>query len=359
MGYPSNELRLKNLRSKMPACGVDAVIITSVPNIRYLTGFTGSSSVLVITLHTAYFLTDLRYISQAHNEVKGFRIKGYKRQVDWVSSLLMRLKAKRIGFEGKEVTHDYYRKLKSLVSGKKFISLSDNISALRSKKDEGEISLIKEAVKIGTKGFDIAKMRIKDGAVEKDVAFKMEYGMRRCGAEKTSFDIIVASGHRAALPHGRASRKKIKSGEMVIVDSGAVYEGYSSDETCTFFIGKPTRRQKEIYTIVRDAHDAAIDAVKPWVKASVIDSTARRVIKGAGYGRYFGHGTGHGIGLCVHEMPSISSFDDTLLEENMVFTIEPGIYVPDFGGVRIEDMVMVTRDGCDVLTKVSKEMTVL
>lgn len=358
--HKSYETRLKNLKSDIIRWKVDALLVSSTANIRYLTGFTGSSSMVVVTPQRAYFLTDSRYILQAHDEVvKGFKIMFYKKQAEEVCSLLKKLKAKRIGFEGKDVAHDYYKKLKGLVSGGRFISLSDNMSVMRSTKAHEEISMLNEAVRIGTVGFDIAKLCIKDGAVEKDVALKMEYGMKRCGAEKTSFDIVVASGCRSALPHGRASQKKIKNREMIIVDSGAVYNGYNSDETCTFFLGKPTPRQKEIYTIVKDAHDAAIGAVRPGVKASCIDDIARTVIKSAGYGKYFGHGTGHGVGLCVHEAPSISSLDNTLLEENMVFTIEPGIYLSDFGGVRIEDMVVVTNNGCSVLTKVSKEMTVL
>ncbi|MBI5892497.1 MAG: aminopeptidase P family protein [Deltaproteobacteria bacterium] len=355
----NRDARLKRLQYNLLEWKIDAALITSFENIRYISGFTGSSAVVIAAQNKVFFLTDSRYITQAHDEVEGFKIIEYKKQIDEVVSLLKKIKAKDIGFEGNNINYDYYKKLKNFLANRRIFSLTEKLNAIRIKKDAAEIEIIRQAAKIGAKGFDIAKRHIRDGAVERDVAIAMEFGMRKRGAEKPSFDIIVASGKSAALPHGRASTKKIKKGEAVVVDSGAVYKGYNSDETCTFFTGSPTRKQKEIYDIVKDAHDAAIDAVMPGVKASSIDAAARGIIKKAGYGKYFGHGTGHGIGLLVHEMPKISKFDNTMLEENMVFTIEPGIYMPEWGGVRIEDMVRVTKSGCEVLTRVSKEMTVL
>lgn len=355
----SRDTRLKRLQSNLIEWKIDAALITSFENIRYLSGFTGSSAVVIAAQNKGFFLTDSRYTAQAHDEVEGFKIIEYKKQIDEVVSLFKKIKAKNIGFEGSNINYDYYKKLKHFLKGRRIFSLTEKLNAIRIKKDAAEIEIIRHAARIGTKGFDIAKRRIKDGAVERDVAIAMEFGMKKIGAEKASFDIIVASGKRAALPHGRASMKKIKKGEAIVVDSGAVFKGYNSDETCTFFVGKFGKEYRDIYNIVKEAHDAAIMAVKPGVKASSIDKIARGIIKKAGYGKHFGHGTGHGIGLLVHEAPKISKFDNTMLEENMVFTIEPGIYMPEWGGVRIEDTVRVTKNGCEVLTKTSKEMTVL
>lgn len=355
----SRDTRLKRLQSNLLEWKIDAALITSLENIRYLSGFTGSSAVVIAAQNKVFFLTDSRYTAQAHDEAEGFKIIEYKKQIDEVVSLLKRIKVKNIGFEGSNINYDYYKSLKNFLAGRRLFSLTEKLNAIRIKKDAAEIEIIRHAARIGAEGFDIAKRRIRDGAIERDVAIAMEFGMRKKGAERASFDIIVASGKRAALPHGRASMKKIKKGEAIVVDSGAVFKGYNSDETCTFFIGKFDKKYKDIYNIVKEAHDTAIMAVKPGVKASFIDKIARGIIKKAGYEKYFGHGTGHGIGLLVHEAPKISKFDNTMLEENMVFTIEPGIYMTECGGVRIEDMVMVTKNGCEVLTRVSKEMTVL
>ncbi|HBO85121.1 MAG TPA: integrase [Deltaproteobacteria bacterium] len=330
-------------------------------NIRYFTSFTGSSAAAVVTPDSGFFLTDSRYMTQAYNEVcvRGIKIKGYKKQIEQVACLLNQSKVKRVGFEDKGITYEYYQKLKSKLTGKRLIPLSDEVNRLRIKKDEAEIETIRDAVRIGKRCFETAKRCIRAGVIENDIAVAMEFEMRKEGAEKAAFDIIVASGKRASLPHGKASLKAIKRGEMVVVDSGVMYKGYNSDETCTFFVGAVTKKQRDIYNIVKEAHDAAIECVMPGVKTSDIDKTARGIIKKAGYGKYFGHGTGHGVGLQVHEMPSISCTDNTVLEEGMVFTIEPGIYIPGWGGVRVEDMLVVTADGCEVLTNVSKDITVL
>lgn len=269
------------------------------------------------------------------------------------------MESKVVGFEGQGITYDTYHKLKNLLRGKRFFLAPDDIDKIRCSKDEDELKRIRKAIDLASVGFRTAIDCIMPGILERDIALAIEMAMKKMGAEDIPFDIIVASGIRAALPHGKASDKRIKKSEMVIVDLGATYQGYNSDETCTFVVGQPSREQKKIYQIVKDAHDYAIDAVRPGVKASYIDSVARDFIKAAEYGKYFGHGTGHGVGLAVHEWPNISPYNNAAIEEGMVFTIEPGIYIPDWGGVRIEDMVLVTRDGCKVLTKMSKEMAVL
>lgn len=352
-------IRLKNIRKQLSSWNIDALLITTMENIRYLSGFTGSSGVIIITTNQSFFLTDSRYAEQSKDETSGFKIRIYKKQIEDVACLINEIKPGRIGFEAKGITYETYRKLKALIHIKGLIPVPEDICRIRARKDAYELKLIKNAISLSTVGFNAAIDCIATGVPECDVAFDVEMAMKKRGAEGLSFDIIVASGKRAALPHGKASDKKIKKHEMVIVDLGAKHQGYNSDETCTFVVGRPSKEQKKIYQVVKDAHDKAIEVVEPGVKASLIDFAARDFIKQAGYGKYFGHGTGHGVGLAVHEWPNISPYNNQAVEEGMVFTIEPGIYIPGWGGVRIEDMVLVTKNGCEVLTEISKEMMVL
>ncbi|MBI3754654.1 MAG: aminopeptidase P family protein [Deltaproteobacteria bacterium] len=349
-------LRLKKIQERLAIWKIDALLITTMENIRYLSGFTGSSGVIIITSEQAFFLTDSRYAEQSKNEVGRLKIKIYKKQIEDVACLINKLKPRAIGFEAKGLVYETYRRLKALIHGKRLIPVSEDIYRIRARKDAGELKLIKKAISLSSVGFNAAMNCIAPGALECDAAFDIEMAMKKNGAEGLSFDIIAASGKRAALPHGKASDKRIKRHEMIIVDLGAKYNGYYSDETCTFAVGKPDKEQRKVYQVVKDAHDKAIEAVRPGVKASYIDSAARCFIKRAGYGRYFSHGTGHGVGLAVHEWPNISPYNDDVVEEGMVFTIEPGIYIPGWGGVRIEDMVLVTKNGCEVLTEMSKEL---
>lgn len=352
-------LRLRNIRDRLSSWEADALLITTPENIRYISGFTGSSGAIIITQRHAFFLTDSRYAVQSKYEVSGLQIRIYKKQVEEIVSLINKLKLKRIGFEGTGLTYEMYRRLKSGLKKGKFFPVSEDIDKIRCRKDAGEIKILKKAIRLSSIGFKTAINCIVPGMAECNAAFEIETAMKKKGADGLAFDIIVASGKRAALPHGKASDKKIRKSEMVIVDLGAKYHGYNSDETCTFITSKPDKKQKEIYQIVKDAHDKAIEAVKPGVKASYIDSVARDFIKKAGYGKYFGHGTGHGVGLAVHEWPNISPYNNNVVEEGMIFTIEPGIYISGWGGARIEDMVLVTASGCDILTEMSKELQVI
>src|SRR3972149_6066034 len=312
---------LSSLKDVMRAAQCDAILITGIENIRYLTGFTGSSGVLLITDNGGIFFTDSRYTEQACKEAKG--------------------------------------KVKKELKGVKLVPLKDRLTLLRGVKSKGELRLISGAVDIAYKAFEKLLPSVKPGKREEDLAIELEYLMRKGGAEGLSFDVIVASGVRSALPHGKASDKLLKIGDPVVIDFGARYKGYHSDETVTLFIGKASERLARVYPTVKEAHDRAIDAVRPGVRFSDIDKAARDFIDRAGYCKSFGHGTGHGVGLNVHEGPSISPNSKGVAEEGMVFTIEPGIYIPKVGGVRIEDMVVVTRDGCRVLTRIPKEMTII
>jgi Xaa-Pro aminopeptidase len=225
------------------------------------------------------------------------------------------------------------------------------IESLRVIKDEREILNIKKAISILGKGLSSILPMLKKKPKEREIALELEYQMKKFGAQKLSFDLIVASGKRSALPHGVASDKKISNGELVTIDLGCSYNGYHCDVTRTFIIGKPGKKQQEIYEIVRDARSIAIENIKPRMTCEEIDGKARDYIKNHGFDKYFGHGLGHGVGLDVHEEPRISKKVKEKIQKGMVFTVEPGIYIPDFGGVRIEDMVYVTESGCRVLTK--------
>lgn len=339
--------------------GVDAVLISGMENIRYLTGFTGSSGAVLVTRREGFFLTDSRYETQAVNEVKDFRIVCCKKLIDGITDLLGQDSAKRIGFEGEQITYDNYCRLAERLPGKCFVSLSQELEKIRSIKERREIKCIRRAIEIGNRGFALAAERISPGASERDIARMIEEEVKRSGADGLAFDVIVASGTRAALPHGKASDKRIEKGDFVIVDMGVSCRGYNSDETRTFVVGKPSARQKRVYQIVKEGHDRALATVKPGVKASDVDAAARGAIRRRKMGKYFGHGVGHGVGMAVHEPPTISPTGHDVLEKGMVFTVEPGVYIPDWGGVRIEDMVLVTDRGCEVLTAGSKEMTVL
>ncbi|MFQ5900174.1 MAG: M24 family metallopeptidase [Thermodesulfobacteriota bacterium] len=351
--------RIYEVRKRMERTGIEGLFLSKRETVRYLTGFSGSSAFVVITPDEGYFLTDFRYITQAEEEIKDLNIKECKGGLGDVYSFIDGLKLGSLGFEGNDINYEQFARLEEKIKLKKLISVSEEIDALRVKKDALEVAAIKKAIEISSKAFEDAVDYIEEGKTEREIALGLEFGIKKGRAEEIPFDIIVASGVRSAMPHASISDKRLSKGDNLIIDFGSTWEGYSSDETCTLFLGKVDREQKKVFQIVKDAHDMAIEAVRPGVEASYIDSVARDKIKDAGYGEYFGHGTGHGVGLAVHEKPAISKFSggsDVLIEEGMVFTIEPGIYIPEWGGVRIEDMVLVTSCGCEVLTYLPKEL---
>jgi Xaa-Pro aminopeptidase len=353
--------RLGAVRDELKRRRVDGLFVTDITNIRYLSSFTGSSAYLLITGERSWFLTDSRYRLQARDEVKGFKIKVYVRAaLDAVATCVKGAKLKTLGFEGKTLSYDSYLRLKKALSGTRLRSLPGIVEARRAVKDSFEIGRIRKAIEIANAGFIAARKGLASGRTEKEVAQSIEAAVKRRGAEGLSFETIVLSGKRGALPHGKPLDKRVKRGALVVVDIGVTLGGYCSDETRTYVVGSPTRMQKNVYQVVKDAHDRAIAKVRPGVKASVVDRAARGYIKKAGFGRYFGHGTGHGVGLDIHEDPVISPTNNDVIVEGMVFTIEPGVYIPEWGGVRIEDMVLVTANGCEILTKGSdKELCCL
>jgi Xaa-Pro aminopeptidase len=234
-----------------------------------------------------------------------------------------------------------------------------SIKEIRAIKEKEEISYMRKAARIAERGFIQLIPQITVKHREKELALTLEYHIRKAGADRVPFEIIVVSGKRGAYPHGTPGRKEIKKGEFITIDFGAAYQGYCSDETCTLIVGRPTLQQKRVYEAVKEAHDQAISVVTPGVKFTTIDATARKVLEKAGLGKYFRHGTGHGVGLAVHEAPSISPRGEGEAEAGMVFTVEPGVYIPNWGGVRIEDMVEVTRHGCQLITGIPKDLHTL
>lgn len=345
--------RIEKVREKFGTNEIDGFISFKKENIRYLTGFSGSTAAVVLTRDKAFFLTDFRYTTQAKDEVNdGFEVRECKKIIESLSELIRSLGLRKIGFES-NLSYSTYGELQDKLNSTLLVSTKNLIEDIRIVKEPAEMECIRGAIGIAERAFRTIKKVIKKGCKERDIAIEMEYRLRKEGTEAIPFDIIVASGERGAMPHGIAGDKVIKNGELVIVDFGSRYNGYHSDCTRTLLIGEGDKRQREIYEIVLSAQREAINAIKPGLKASDIDSKARGYIKDAGYGDNFGHGTGHGVGLEVHENPRIAEGqDEIIIKEGMVFTVEPGIYIPGWGGIRIEDMVLVTKNGCEVLTSV-------
>lgn len=346
------------MRRRLEGLSIDALIIFSLENVRYLSGFTGSEGTVIISGDDGYFLTDSRYTTQAGDEVSGLKIYTFKKKMDGIKEVVG-AKIRRMGFEASALPFGIYEDLSSALPRVELVPIRQELDTIRMVKDGEEIECIREAVKIASQAFLDILDEIKPGRQEREVAYELEYAMRKGGGEKLSFDVIIASGWRAALPHGIASHKRIERGELVVVDFGTRYKGYYGDETQTVAVGSVDDKQKEIFNIVKEAQARAIEAVRPGISMKDIDAAARDFIAEAGYSEYFGHGTGHGIGLAVHEPPRVAPNQEILAEEGMVFSIEPGIYLPGWGGVRLEDLVLVTRDGCQVLSPLPKELRVL
>ncbi|SCT81671.1 peptidase [Staphylococcus xylosus] len=350
--------RIDKLNTAIEAKHLEAVVVLSDFNRRYLSGFTGTSGALIITKNHNLLLTDFRYIEQATAQAPEFEIiKQEGSLIDEVKKQLEKLDVQNVGFEGDLVSYDTYLQLsKSYIS---LISISGMIEKIREVKDEAEIELIQKAANIVDEAYEYILTVAKAGMTEQQLKAKLESKMLELGAEGTSFETIVASGERGALPHGVASDKVINSGELITLDFGAYYKGYSSDITRTFAIGEPDPKLKEIYNIVLEANQKGIDAAKKGITGKALDAIARDYIAEKGYGEAFGHSLGHGIGLDVHEGPNLSRKSDVSLDINNCVTIEPGIYIDGLGGVRIEDDILIKENGCERFTKSPKNLIIL
>lgn len=346
---------LKALRGSLESLSIDCLLVTELKNVRYLTGFTGSNGYCLITDTGKWFFTDSRYTEQSKSQVKGYKIKIVKNALLDINEVLLKEKIKSLGFEASSVVYSQFQQFKKAFQGLKLKPTAGLVEKLRLTKSSNEIALIKDAISVANKGFSKVRANLSKGKTEKELALLAEFEFKKFGADSLSFPAIIASGKRGALPHATPSESKVKSGELVIVDMGVTLKGYNSDETRTFMVGKPTKKQKEVYLTVKEAHDRVIEAVRAGVKTSEIDFIAREVIDRAGFGKYFIHSTGHGVGLNIHEQPSLASSSTDVLEEGMVVTVEPGIYIAGWGGVRIEDMILVKGSGNEVLTNGSKD----
>jgi Xaa-Pro aminopeptidase len=363
MNFPA---RQKKLREHLATTRFDSLLVSHLPNIRYLCGFTGSAGLLLVSEDRSVFFTDVRYDTQAHEEVKGAKVVIAKKNLlqalgDLLGGRRKRARAWAIGIEAEHFTVAEKKRLRAVLpSGVVLKDAPSVIERIRLIKDDDEIALIRAAVNLGAKIFDRGLEVLRSGVngnglKETDVAAEMELAARRGGAEEMSFPTIIASGARSALPHGRASQQAIGPGGFVVCDFGVILSGYCSDQTRTVWVGTPTDDARHAYEAVKDAQQAAIDAVKPGTTVGEVDEAARKVLKRDGLGKYFTHSTGHGVGLEIHEMPRVATGQEEVLKPGMVITIEPGVYFPGKWGVRIEDMVVVTASGCDVLTPTSKE----
>jgi Xaa-Pro aminopeptidase len=341
----------------MAAERLDGVFVYSGENRRYLSGFTGSTGYVVIGKSIAEFITDFRYKEQSSIQCKGFEIVIQSNDLmEKLAEALRKDGIKRLGIEDDFMTVGFSEDLKRAMPGIELVPARSIFAKLRVKKDASEIENIRKAAAIADEAFEHILGFIKPGMKETEVALELEYTMKKKGASKNSFDSIVASGIRSSLPHGIASEKIIENGEFLTLDFGCVYNGYCSDMTRTVFIGKATEKHRKIYDLVLRAQIAAFNGIKPGVSGKAVDKIARDIITAEGYGEYFGHGLGHGVGLAVHEDPRLSVLGENILEAGMIVTDEPGIYIPDFGGVRIEDLVLVTENGAESLSKSPKEL---
>jgi Xaa-Pro aminopeptidase len=353
--------RQKKLREHLATTRFDALLISHLPNLRYLCGFTGSAGLLLVEETGSVFFTDVRYDRQAHEEVKGAKVVIARKALLTAlgESLAARRKRARgwtIGLEAEHFTIGEKKRLAQVrPAGVRLKDAPAVVERARMMKDADELQRIRAAVVLGAQLFDRAVDLIRPGVKETDVAGEMEYAARRGGAEQMSFSTIIASGARSALPHGRASEQVIAPGGFVVCDFGVILSGYCSDQTRTVWVGPVPDDARRAYEAVRQAQQAAIDAVRPGIAVGEVDAAARKVLRKSGLGRYFTHSTGHGVGLEIHEIPRVADGQREILQPGMVITIEPGVYFPGKWGVRIEDMVAVTAGGCEVMTPTSKD----
>lgn len=353
-------VRRERLLKRLKETEADAILVTSEVNVRYLTGFTGDSTFLLLSPQVTRLISDSRFATQIEEECPGVEshIRTQKKsQVAAVAEVLAKSKPGRIGFEADQVSFRFWEQLRDGAKSTELTPLNGLVEKLRSVKDAGEIAEIREAVRLAERAFRVVTAGLTPETTEIELAHEMEAVLRRFGAQGVSFETIVAVGDRAALPHYRPTRRRLSENGLLLIDWGARGPGgYVSDLTRTIATGRLSTRMEKVYRIVNQAREAAIAAIRPGEKAVDVDAAARSVIEDAGFGKRFGHGLGHGIGLQVHESIRLSSISEDVLKAGMVVTIEPGIYLPGVGGVRIEDDVLVTREGCEILSTLPRDL---
>jgi Xaa-Pro aminopeptidase len=355
------QARQAKLREHVATTRFDGLLVSHLPNIRYLCGFTGSAGLLLVEEAGSVFFTDVRYDTQAHEEVKGAKVVIARKSLlealcDFLSRRRKRGRSWALGVEAEHITVSEKKRLMKLRPlGMALKDAPPFVERARMVKDQEEIGRIRAAVMLGAKIYDRALEVLRPGMKEVEVAAEMELAARRAGAEEMSFPTIIASGARSALPHGRASVQPIAAGAFVVCDFGVILSGYCSDQTRTVWVGKVLDEARQTYEAVLAAQQEAIRAVRPGVTTGEVDAAARKSLEQAGLGKYFTHSTGHGVGLEIHESPRVADKQREVLHPGMVITIEPGVYFPGKWGVRIEDMVVVTAGGREILTPTSKD----
>lgn len=349
----------EKIQQVLTDCHADAVLVSDGKNMRYLSGFRGATGYLYLSKDRRILLTDSRYTTMAQEEAPDFEVRelvpgrGYGQML---AQIIGEEQAVHVAYEDANLLCVDYRRLQEACGGHLDIPLGAALDRLRRVKDDWELTYLAKAEEIGDQAFAHILDVLRPGMTELQVAAELEYFMKMHGAEDLSFETIAASGPHSAMPHAMPSERRLEKGDFLTMDFGCVYRGYCSDMTRTVVIGKTNEKQREIYHVVLEAQLAALDALKGGVRGCDIDRIARDIITRAGYGSYFGHSLGHSVGLFIHEMPALSARCEELILPGMIETVEPGIYLPGFGGVRIEDMVAVTEDGCRNLTGSPKEL---
>jgi len=346
--------RLKRVHLGLSQDNLEAFLFTDLANVFYLSGFRGSDGALLVSPDESILLVDGRYGAQAKEQAPECRLVVYPQKKKGISDEILQLKIKKLGFESSSMTVRFHQSLKQNLPAVEWGNPSDWYSTLRAQKDLEERDLMRRANKIADSSIEKVLQLIHEGISERDIAIELEYEMKKKGAEGASFPILVASGERTALPHAKPTSRKLKKGDVCFIDFGCTLDGYQTDQTISFSIGSPQKKWVEIHEIVKTAHDRAIEEASEGKSVADLDSVARGYIDEKGYGKYFTHSLGHGVGIEVHEYPRLSGGVSSKLESGMVFTIEPGIYIPGEGGVRIEDTLILTEKGVEFLTTVDK-----
>ncbi len=349
---------VEKLRAWMEELGVSACLISYMDNVRWLTGFSGSSGFVIVSKSEGVFISDSRYSEQAREEVRGFPVVIYANPTTSAQAIareVSRLGIRELGFEADHVTFSTHTLWKKEMPDVDFVPVEQLVDRLRMVKSPEEIARIREACGIADACFSHVLRMIQPGVREFDIALDVEFFIRRSGA-KLAFDVIVVSGERTSRPHGAPSEKRLEKGDFVTLDFGAMVGGYCSDITRTVVVGEASARQREIYQAVLEAEEAALSAMKPGVTAREVDGVARKVLESYGLNKYFGHGLGHGLGRAVHDVGRMNPTSEDVLAEGQVWTVEPGVYVEGFGGCRIEDDVLVGAEGVEVLTRSERRL---
>lgn len=354
------EKRVERVRKRLARNSLDAMLVTNLTNVHYLSGFTGSAGTCLILMERAYFVSDGRYLIQSKEQVKGMEIIiGSEPHLEIIKKNHLIPNGISLGFEGDHLTVNQMDEIREFFPESGWESTSRFVEEVAAVKDESELRAIRTAVEMTDKTFEQIVPEVRPGATEREIASRISYAYKMLGAQGDAFDPIVAAGPNSSLPHAVPTDRELKDGDFVVLDFGAQYGGYCGDMTRTVVVGRATKRHEEVYEVVKEAQKRGCEAAKAGMGCKELDSVTRDYITEKGYGEYFVHGTGHGLGLEVHTMPRLFQLSEDRLLENYVVTIEPGIYIKDWGGVRIEDDVIIKKDGCEILNQSPRELLIL